>query len=406
MSNDDNQTLLSLIGAYDNFDEPVPVWNNKATILGIVITFLVVSVICILFRLYTRLFIVKSPGWDDVFVFLFMLSGGTGSVFTCLMTQYGLGKHFILLTDYEIDRYLTSFYIANATYSMSTMLMKLSLLFQYLRIFKQGTFLRRFTIVMIVVIALWGAAFSFISWVPCFPIAGYWDLTISAKCYGYGSPYAKEFAQTFETHAGMNMIFDIIVLGIPISIYFEKGSSAGTRMRLLGLFAMGTVVNIFGIFRLVTIVEHRASSFPTFDPTWYAPVSVVQACLEVDAASICASMPVFWPILSASYDKIFVTREVTITHSHRRLSESGESNEYGDNVELQPRNSGQDSEVTRGSTVHSQKSEKNAHYMDSYILEQVDPLRAERRAGVEASITAERQLKKKSSLFLGHVSSR
>lgn len=66
-------TLISLLAHTDNYAEPKPNWNEKSTILGVIITFMSLSVSCIFFRLYTRIFISKSFGVDDVFVILFMV---------------------------------------------------------------------------------------------------------------------------------------------------------------------------------------------------------------------------------------------------------------------------------------------------------------------------------------------
>lgn len=79
-------------------------------------------------------------------------------------------------------------------------------------------------------------------------------------------------------------------------------------------------VNFLSIWRLQTIVENQAATWPVLDPTWYGPKSIVLAAIEVDLASICASVPVFWPVLTESFGKIFVTQEVHVTHTHRRLS--------------------------------------------------------------------------------------
>lgn len=63
-------TLIDLIGVVDNLGEEQPVLNRRAAILGIVISFQILTTICVLFRLYTRFFIMRSPWWDDLFVAL------------------------------------------------------------------------------------------------------------------------------------------------------------------------------------------------------------------------------------------------------------------------------------------------------------------------------------------------
>jgi hypothetical protein len=87
---------------------------------------------------------------------------------------------------------------------------------------------------------------------------------------------------------------------------------------------------IVSIWRLSTLVAHQATTYPTFDPTWYSPTSGILATIEVDIATVCASVPVFWPVLRDSVsERIFVTKEVQIIHE--------EADGTGDEVELRPR---------------------------------------------------------------------
>ena len=64
-------------------------------------------------------------------------------------------------------------------------------------------------------------------------------------------------------------------------------------------------------------MEHRAATFPDQDPTFFAPISIVIAALEIDFASMCASVPVFWPVLEKQFGKIFITQEVVVTREAR-----------------------------------------------------------------------------------------
>ncbi|CAN8100949.1 unnamed protein product [Discula destructiva] len=89
---------------------------------------------------------------------------------------------------------------------------------------------------------------------------------------------------------------------------------------------------MLSIWRLQSIVNTRAATFPTFDPTWYSPTPIVLSSVESSLAAVCASLPVFWPMLKKSLDPyIIVTHEVTVTREFRR------PNEDDDNVELQRR---------------------------------------------------------------------
>lgn len=78
---------------------------------------------------------------------------------------------------------------------------------------------------------------------------------------------------------------------------------------------------MLSIWRLQSIVESRAATLPTFDPTWYGATPVVLSTLEVGLANICASLPVFYPVLKKQLGPyIMVTHEVKITRESRRNS--------------------------------------------------------------------------------------
>lgn len=73
-------TLIDLIGVVDNLGEEQPVLNRRAAILGITISFQILTVMCVLFRLYARFFIMRSPWWDDLFVALSLVSKQLGLI--------------------------------------------------------------------------------------------------------------------------------------------------------------------------------------------------------------------------------------------------------------------------------------------------------------------------------------
>jgi hypothetical protein len=77
----------------------------------------------------------------------------------------------------------------------------------------------------------------------------------------------------------------------------------------------GRVV-IMSVWRLLTIVQHGAALHPYPDFTWWAPSSIILSCLEIDLAIICASVPIFWPVIQKSFTAIFVSFEVEIKEQH------------------------------------------------------------------------------------------
>lgn len=74
---------------------------------------------------------------------------------------------------------------------------------------------------------------------------------------------------------------------------------------------------VCSVVRFVSVVVHKASTSPTFDPSWYAATPIVLSVLEVDIATTMASLPVFWPYLrlrgrGGVLDRIWVTHEIAV----------------------------------------------------------------------------------------------
>lgn len=205
--------------------------------------------------------VLKSPGWDDYWIALFMAGGGLGTVCLCMAPSAGLGRHLTTLTDWEFRRVFLLFYIANGAFTVTTNLIKISLLLQYLRVFEQnpppegdgsgGTpapirprtnWMRIACLTTLGVVVVWGVIISFMAWFPCFPVRAYWDWDVAdAKCYGFGSRYTKPYYYTFLTHSAVNMILDLIILALPMPLFFRSDTLPKTKIGLGGLWLMGAM---------------------------------------------------------------------------------------------------------------------------------------------------------------------
>ncbi|KAL0938086.1 uncharacterized protein CTRU02_207817 [Colletotrichum truncatum] len=322
--------MTTLIRRVGNLEDPVPVLNKRPTILSITIVFLVAAWICGALRLYVRFLITSSPGWDDLFVILVLIFSSFLSTATIIATNYGLGHHFFQLGAAGMKNFIMSFYFCNAAYAIVTTLIKLALLFQYLRIYRRGTKTRLVIILTIMLTIVWGTAYTFLAWVPCIPVSAYWDLDYyTATRWGFGSRDLIVMAHTFESHVATNAILDVTVFLIPIDLFLRRGLEAKSRLSVLCLLFLGLSVNVVSLFRLISLVQSKAGTYPTFDPSWFACVPIVLATVEVDLATICASLPVFWPVLEVRLKTILITREFEVlTDTRQSNNESIESQTF------------------------------------------------------------------------------
>lgn len=125
--------------------------------------------------------------------------------------------------------------------------------------------------------------------------------------------------------------------------------------------------NMLSIFRLVSIVSTRATTWPTFDPSWYGAVPIVLTALEVDIATIAASIPVFWPVLrNLDLNQILITREVKVTLEDRHNMGPTRTNSLVEDEDI---------ELERSDSVSRLNRKREEHYGDPYVREQVDPFK-------------------------------
>lgn len=143
------------------------------------------------------------------------------------------------------------FWWCNACYNMSMAAIKLSLLFQYLRLLnehseintKQTKHLRIAVWALIVMTSIWGVVYSILAWVPCIPISADWDLqNTSAVRYGYGSDDRDTFAATLMVHGAFNMAIDAAILVLPLfskAMWNIARRQKQSRIAMVFLFGLG-----------------------------------------------------------------------------------------------------------------------------------------------------------------------
>lgn len=162
----------------------------------------------------------------------------------CLLShagiKYGTGRHFLLLKLGDVRNYLILFYVLNISLNFSTTFIKLSQLFQFLRLFEKGTWAHRASIGGIIVISIWGTVYTLLSMFPCADISHAWNvLARDARCWAYASQNPDEFTATIVSHNILNTFFDIYIIAIPFQLYSKPGLSLRTRLGLLVLLLMG-----------------------------------------------------------------------------------------------------------------------------------------------------------------------
>lgn len=152
----------------------LPVRNDSAgyVILSISLCCLVALVVAV--RLLSKFVIGTTFGLDDLFTVFTALMRLPSTVFSIQgLVLNGLGRDMWTLAFQQITDFTEIFYILEILYICEISLLKLSILFFFLRIFPQPR-TRRIIWVTIFVVILYGLLFLFLAAFQCQPIDYFW----------------------------------------------------------------------------------------------------------------------------------------------------------------------------------------------------------------------------------------
>ncbi|KAI8931716.1 hypothetical protein NX059_011360 [Plenodomus lindquistii] len=240
----------------------------------------------------------------------------------CLMPQDGLGLHLWTLDLAHRTRYFRHVYTTNLAYCASSALIKLSILFQFLRLFAEAAHSTRtsqyrlacrLTWALIVTSALWGVSFVCLAIFSCKPIGKYWRPEKDGKCLGWGSKEPNEFFAMFLGHSISNSVLDFLVLALPLPFFGMLRLAEKSRTGLVTLYTLGCAVGAVAVGRMIALSINRAGTVPVPDMTYHTPLVFIFGVLEVNIAIMAASIPIFWPVMvNIAAGKIFVVNEIEI----------------------------------------------------------------------------------------------
>ena len=155
--------------------------TSGAAVATVIITFTCLAVLVTVLRLYTRFFVVKSHGLDDIFITAAAICSIAVTVTMCEQVKYGMGRHWENLTGNDKMMLIKWFWASVWIYYCALCLAKVSILLQYLRVFPTKKFrITAFVLMAIIVGYSLGTMFS--AMFICTPVRHFWDRTVDGTC--------------------------------------------------------------------------------------------------------------------------------------------------------------------------------------------------------------------------------
>ncbi|KAI1845049.1 hypothetical protein JX265_008366 [Neoarthrinium moseri] len=302
-----------------------PVRSEQRVSYVLTVTFGVVSAAAILARFGFKIFVTKvSPSLDDWFILITLLSGIPSTVInTEKVIPSGLGKDIWTLTPAQITDFGMYFYVMMALYFLQVTLLKMSLLFFYVRIFPDRM-IKRLIWGTVAFNACFGLFFVLISIFQCQPISFYWtkwDGEHEGKCLSING--------IAWSNAAVSIALDIWMLGIPLSQLRTLHMHWKKKIGVALMFIVGAFVTVVSILRLQSLVIFADTQNPTWDYFGVNNWSVV----EINVGIICTCMPALRLILVRIFpalggttnasNRYYQSGSITATKSKGRRSRAG-----------------------------------------------------------------------------------
>lgn len=215
-------------------------------------------------------------GYDDWAVLATTILAIPSAIITVYGTvKYGMGQHIWQLTPGSVTQMLKYFYVMAVLYFTETALLKLTLIFFYVRVFPSRDVQRLLWGTVIFVVA-WGLAFVLAALFQCQPIRYFWE-----HWDGLHEGHCVNINAITNTHAAISIALDVWILAIPLwqlknlKMHWKKKVGVGL------MFCVGTFVTVVSILRLRSLMTFSASSDASWEFYDVSVWSTIEICVGI-----------------------------------------------------------------------------------------------------------------------------
>ncbi|KEQ95627.1 hypothetical protein AUEXF2481DRAFT_88450 [Aureobasidium subglaciale EXF-2481] len=254
------------------------------------------NILCLIFvtmfvgmRIYTRIRLVKCVSWDDYLIILATLVFYADAGLFQYIVKVGLGRHLwdVSAADFS-PTFLEVWTFAAMIYSVSMLLIKMSILMLYRRLFPINNFKYLWWVCAFCTVG-YGLGALFSSLFACVPVRANWDLNIEpTRCINKKAFYIG--------NGVMNIFTDLLILCLPIPIVWRLTLELRQKIILSVVFTLGSISCVISLVRLLSIITwiHVGDA----DITYTLQSIVAWSEIELAACIICANAPCLRPFFT------------------------------------------------------------------------------------------------------------
>lgn len=254
-----------------------------------------IGVLVVAARLYSRLFITRAPGIDDLLIVVAMALGVALTVLVILgHTEYHTGYHIWDIRPTTAPGHRLNVWISQWCYLWSTGFIKISILLFYRRLsvsFNRPFYWAVFAGITYNVLQLVGFSIGLLT--LCQPVRAYWlSFDFIWRLQNQGNYHCAYEGWSLTASGIVSIIGDFYAALLPSLLVMRLQMPIRQKFAVALLFAIGYIVVGLGIGRTISlnkVVEHD------YDYTWELWASWIWSLTELWVGLIAASAPALKP---------------------------------------------------------------------------------------------------------------
>lgn len=279
-------------GVTPDFNSPNPL---GALYIAIATCLLIISTMFVAMRLYTKIFLTRSPGWDDYTSVLSWIGAFIWTGLTIKMVKLGMGRHSwddnSSIGNQEAYLYIT--FVASITYFAVICLVKVSILLLYLRAFTES---RRFKYIVYVLLFL--IVSTHVATIPIYlsgvsPVSCQWKVFVSDEASDSFCHSRLSFDFDDMWYCFLNawtVLLDLVIVILPCPAVWRLHLAKEQRLAVIAILISGLVATLSSVIRVPYLV-HRLF-FDELGDNLFTEFQVdMISTVEIETAIICTCLP-------------------------------------------------------------------------------------------------------------------
>ncbi|KAH7124642.1 hypothetical protein EDB81DRAFT_664425 [Dactylonectria macrodidyma] len=260
----------------------VPTRNKAPLFINITIIFGVLAGLSVAARIGSKIVIPKSDfGLDDLFIVLTFSCGIPSTVMNIHgNVRYGGGRDIWTIQFDNLTKFFFYFWLLEVLYFGLVVLLKMSLLFFYLRIFPGPP--QKLLWGTVIFNTIFGFIFVLLAAFQCTPVSYFWT-----RWDGEHEGTCLNMDGIAWANAAISIALDLWMLAIPLWCLRSLKLHWKKKVGVAAMFIVGTFVTVVSIVRLRFLVDLSKST----NPTYYQIETSVWSTIEINVGIICASLP-------------------------------------------------------------------------------------------------------------------